>query len=130
NDVNRPAVSGGRTNSLPGVAFPIVPSRMPVFYKYSMKIKNGGAKVIEAIAWDYIFIDPKIGKEIGGHQFLSYTRIDANQGATLKAELRSPPVRVAPNPASTKDVHQKLNGRALIQCVLYADDSVWKNPQG
>src|SRR5947208_29536 len=58
-DVTRPAVSGNRTNSLPGVAFPTVPSRMPIFYNYSMKVKNYSVKVIEGIAWDYIFIDPK-----------------------------------------------------------------------
>jgi len=128
-DINRPAVSGNRTNSLPGVAFPTVPGRMPIFYNYSMKVKNNGVKVIEGIAWDYIFIDPKSDKEIGRHQFLSYARISTNQESTLRAELRSPPVRVIPNPASASAKQQQLSGRALIQCVLYADDSIWKNPQ-
>jgi len=128
-DVTRPAVSGNRTHSLPGVAFPTVPGRLPIFYNYSMKVKNNSVKVIEGIAWDYTFIDPKSDKEIGRHQFLSYSRIPTNQGSTMRAELRSPPVRVVPSPASSQSEHQKLTGRALIQCVLYADDSVWKSPQ-
>jgi len=129
NDITRPAISGNRTNSLPGVAFPTVPGRLPIFYKYSMKVKNNSVKVIEGIAWDYLFIDPKINKEIGRHQFLSYARISTNQDSTLRAELRSPPVMVIPNPASAKAKHQDLTGRAVIQCVIYADNSVWKNPQ-
>jgi hypothetical protein len=85
--------------------------------------------MIEGIAWDYLFIDPKSDKEMGRHQFLSYARIAATKGSQLQAQLRSPPVRVVTSPDSTKSAPQKPTERAVIQCILYEDDSVWKNPQ-
>jgi hypothetical protein len=111
------------------VTFPATPARLPIFYVYSLKIKNDGTKIIEGIAWDYLFIDPKNDKKMGGHQFLSYARIAPTKGALLQAQLRSAPVGVVANPDSTKSAPHPLRERAVIQCVLYADDSVWKNPQ-
>jgi len=111
------------------VTFPATPGQLPVFYVYSLKIKNDGTKAIEGIAWDYLFIDPKGAKEMGRHQFLSYARIAASKGSQLQAQLRSPPIRVVTSPDSTRSTPQKSTERAVIQCILYEDDSVWKNPK-
>jgi len=54
----------GGTDSAGGT-FPATPSRLPVFYVYSMKIKNVGPKRIEGVAWDYIFIDQNLNAEVG-----------------------------------------------------------------
>jgi hypothetical protein len=112
------------------VTFPATPGRLPIFYVYSLRIKNDGAKMIEGIAWDYLFIDPKSDKEMGRHQFLSYARIASTKVSLLQAQLRSPPVRVVASPDSTKSEPQNHSERAVIQCILYADGSVWKNTQG
>ena len=113
-----------------GVAFPAAPSRLPVFYVYSIKIRNTGAKAIVGIAWDYIFIDPGLNAEVGRHQFLSYAQIPTNKALTLHGELRTPPIRVIGAAASDKSKHSRYTERAVVQCLLYEDDSVWKNPNG
>src|SRR5437762_13431401 len=41
----------------PGNFFPSTPGRMPVYYVYSLKLKNPG-KLIEGVAWNYLFFDP------------------------------------------------------------------------
>lgn len=111
-------------------AFPAGPARLPIFYIYSLKLRNSGPKAIAGVAWDYLFIDAANNAELGAHQFLSYEKISPEQSATLKAQLRSPPTRVVrpADPAANKQ--PKLIERSVIQCILYADDTVWKNPQG
>src|ERR1041385_1149899 len=51
------------------------PARMPVFYVYSMKVKNVGAKTIQGMAWDYYFLDPISNAVVGRHQILSFTNL-------------------------------------------------------
>lgn len=130
-DLTRAATSAQAAAATSNNTFPLTPGRLPIFYVYSMKIRNTGARLIEGIAWDYLFIDPNSNTELGKHQFLSYERIPVNKSATLKSQLRSPPIRVirtADPPKNSHGSRPKFIERAVIQCVLYADDTVWKNP--
>jgi hypothetical protein len=110
--------------------FPATPSRLPVFYVYSMKIKNVGPKAIAGIAWDYIFIDPNLSSEIGRHQFLTYAKIPTTKTVTLRGDLRTPPISVIGAPTSGSNKHSRFTERAVVQCLLFEDESVWKNPSG
>jgi len=112
------------------IGFPATPARLPVFYVYSMKLRNTGSKVIEGVAWDYLFIDSKTGSEFGRHQFVSYARIPTDKTFTLRGQLRSSPIKVVRASGGSKTDRPKLIERAVIQCVLYADDSTWRNPDG
>lgn len=109
--------------------FPSTPRRLSIFYVYSMKIRNLGLKVIDGIAWDYLFIDPRTRAQVSGHQLVSYAKIAEHQMVTLQSDLRSPPTRIVRASNSGKDTHPKLVEQAVIQCVLYRDGSVWKSPQ-
>ena len=109
--------------------FPSTPSRLPIFYNYSMKIRNLGFKIIDGIAWDYLFIDPHSRAQVSGHQFVSYAKIAKNKTVTLQSDLRSPPTRIVRASNSGKDTHPKFLEQAVIQCILYGDGSVWKSPQ-
>jgi len=109
------------------IGFPATPSRLPVLYVYSMKIRNTGSKVIEGIAWDYLFIDPNSNTELGRHQFVSYAKISMDKIVTLQGQLRSSPIRVVRTPESSNNTRPKFIERAVIQCVLYADDTAWRN---
>lgn len=108
--------------------FPATPGRLPVFYVYSMRFRNLGNKAIEGIAWDYVFIDPNGGAELGRHQFLSYVRAQPNKAVTLKGQMRSPPLRIVS--ASANGKHPKPIERASIQCVLFEDETVWRSATG
>lgn len=109
-------------------SFPATPGRLPVFYVYSVKVKNTGAKKIEGVAWDYLFIDPASNREVGSHQFLSYEKLAPGKTVTFQRSMRSPPTRVV-QASAKKDERIKLIDRAVIQCVLYADDTIWRNAQ-
>jgi hypothetical protein len=109
------------------IGFPATPARLPVFYVYSMKVKNTGSKVIDGIAWDYLFIDPNSNAELGRHQFVSYARISTEKTVTLQGQVRSSPIRVVRTAESSNNPRPKFIERAVIQCVLYADDTAWQN---
>ena len=109
--------------------FPPTPGRLPIFYNYSMKIRNLGLKVIDGIAWDYLFIDPHNRAEVGAHRFVSYATVPRNKTVTLQGDLRSPPTRIVRADNASQNTHPKLVEQARIQCLLYGDGSVWKNPQ-
>jgi hypothetical protein len=109
--------------------FPSTPGRLPVFYVYSLKIKNAGPKIITAIAWDYLFIDPHSSAELGRHQFMSFENVLADRAATLQGELRSTPIRVVQTSEAARNGRSKPVEKAEIQCVLYADDSIWRSTQ-
>src|SRR5436853_3560668 len=56
------------TQSNPYVNFPAMPSRLPVSYMYSAKVRNLSAKTVKGIAWDYLFLDPNNNRVLGKHQ--------------------------------------------------------------
>jgi hypothetical protein len=128
-DANRASGPRSGADSSSGT-FPATPSRLPVFYVYSMKIKNIGPKAIEGIAWDYIFIDSNLDLEVGRHQFLTYAKIPTTKTVTLRADLRTPPLSVIGAPTSRSSKHSRYTEKAVIQCVLFEDESVWKNLSG
>jgi hypothetical protein len=108
--------------------FPATPGRLPVFYIYSMRVKNVGQKTIDGVAWDYVFFDAATNKEVGRHQFLSYEKLEADKIVTFRSQLRSPPTRVVPTGNEPKE-RPKYMGKAIIQCVLYSDDTSWRGPE-
>jgi hypothetical protein len=126
-DVTRPSTSTPGAAAGSNIMFPTTPGGMPVFYIYSIKIRNSGDKQIKGIAWDYVFIDPNGGDELARHPFLSYLKAEPNQVVTLKAHLRSPLRTVS---ASSTEKHPKPIERASIQCVWFEDETVWRNPAG
>src|SRR5258706_1994356 len=126
-DATRAATSTRSAAAGSNNTFPATPGRLPVFYVYALKLKNIGSKTIKGIAWDYLFIDPKSNAELGNHQFLSHARIPTDKSAMLEAQLRSPPTRVVRS-SDSATAYPKLIEKSVIQCVLYADNTVWKNP--
>ncbi|HMG74219.1 MAG TPA: hypothetical protein VK582_12020 [Pyrinomonadaceae bacterium] len=105
------------------------PSRMPVFYVYSMKIRNIGAKTIEGMAWDYDFLDSLNNVVLGRHQILSFTKLAPEKITTVEAPLRVPPIPTIQAQNARDQKNEKFLERAVIQCVLYADQTTWKSMQ-
>src|SRR5207302_10001566 len=134
--VAAPSTASGPASGDSGLPnpFPATPARMPIDYVYSMKIKNTSPKTIEGIAWDYLFLDRNNLTERGRHQFLSYAKIPTDKSMTLQGRLRTPPIRIVQAlPAAvsipTSGKQTKSIERVAIKCILYADNSVWRNPQ-
>jgi hypothetical protein len=123
------AASNAQTSQT--AVFPATPNRLPVVYVYSMHVKNIGGKTVEGVAWDYVFVDVATNKEVGRHQFLSFQTLKDQKETTFSSQMRSPPTRVVQttNGNSANKEHPKYTGQAIIQCVLYDDDTAWRGPQ-
>ncbi len=125
-DATRAATSAQSSAALrSNTEFPETPRRLPTFYVYSMRIKNTGTKTIEGVFWEYVFNDPTNGAELGRHQFQSYEKVAANKFANFRSELRSPAIRVV---SASNQKNLKPIEKSIIQCVLYSDDTTWRNP--
>ena len=122
------AATKARSDAMEGeTVFPAVPNRLPVFYVYLMKVRNTGVKTIEGVAWDYIFFDGSGNKPLGSHQFFSYQKLAQGRIVTFQSPMRSPPVRVV-DASAQKNTRSKFMEKAVIECILYSDASVWRNP--
>jgi hypothetical protein len=110
--------------------FPNTPARLPFFYVYSLKIQNVGSKTIQAVAWDFVFIHASTKAVLGIHQFLSYAIAKPEHTVTLQARQRTRPIAVVQAANADPKSKPKLLERAIIECVLYDDETMWKNPAG
>ena len=110
-----------------GLAPPAPSARVSFVYAYSMKVKNVGPKPIEGVAWDYLFIDPTSHAVVARHQFLSFEKVQPDKTATFEVQQRTPPTRQSKADEKGSDKQQKLEEQAVIQCVLYEDETSWRN---
>ena len=122
------AGAGRAGSSEQGIPPPPPPSRVSFVYMYSMKVKNIGAKPIEAVAWDYVLFDPASHAEVARHQFLSFEKVQPDKTATFEAQQRAPLV-AKPKTEQKESNKIKFDEQAIIQCVIYADETTWRNPK-
>jgi len=108
----------GVFGNAPGVPTP--------FFVYSAKVKNIGSKGIEGIAWDYVFLNPTTNAEVGRRQLLRVVKISPDKTANIENLL---PFRALGATSAENQKGQKFIEQAVIQCVLYADQTTWKNEQ-
>jgi len=128
-EVRREAAS--RSAALAPVdVFPNTPAGLPFFYLYSLKIQNVGSKTIQAVAWDFVFIQVSTKAVLGIHQFLSYAIAKPEHTVSLQARQRTRPIAVVQAANADPKSKPKLLERAIIECVLYDDETMWKNPEG
>ena len=125
-DNTRPPSSNPNTSTDSNVFFPATPRRLPIYYLYSLKVKNVGAKRIDGVAWTYSFLDRETNTELGRHEFLSYKRIGPGAVGVLENPLRSPPLRVVKTSENSPS-ERPVSERATVQCILFADETTWRN---
>lgn len=125
-DNTRPPNRNPNTSVDSDTFFPASPRRLPVVYIYSMKIKNTGEKRIDGVAWSYAFLDRETKAQLGRHEFLSYKKIAPGGAAVLESPLRSPPTRVVKT-SENQAPQEPLSERATIICVLFSDETIWRN---
>jgi hypothetical protein len=87
---------------------------------------NRGQKDIKKLAWDYVFRDPVTHEELKRQLGLS-AGPGAGQKKTLQIRTTSSPPRVINAiAAGSKSAFEE---QIAIQCILFADGSVWENPE-
>jgi hypothetical protein len=114
-----------RTDATPAAA-PSGPKRRREEYAYQAQIRNAGEATIEAVDWEYLFLDAATGGEMARHRFQTFRRARPGKSLTLVGNSVAPPTRVI-NAAAQGGKRNSFEERVVIKCVAYADGTMrWR----
>jgi hypothetical protein len=97
-------------------------------FAYKAKIRNGGAKAIREIDWDYVFFDATTGEELGRREFANTGKISSGKSKELSFRILSPPTKRVSVHSLGKKEREGLRGQIVIVRVEYVDGTVWRRP--
>jgi hypothetical protein len=103
-----------------------VPGRPSPTYVYRAKVKNNGAKTIKTIFWEYVFIDPNTGQQVGNKKTTSSVKLAPGKSRELIAHFASKPTHVVNIEQSGKKLKDQFTETVIIRRIEYADGSVWE----
>jgi len=97
-------------------------------YKYVVKLRNNGIKVIKSIDWDYLFLDPDTNAVVSRHQFTSDDTIKPGKGKEISVLYLNPPVQTVSAKMLGKKNAAKFKEQVVLMRIQYSDGSVWQHP--
>jgi hypothetical protein len=97
-----------------------------VTYIYKLKIKNTGENTIKNICWDYVFLEPGTGREVGREQFDSAANLRPGKTRELIMGSLSPPIDTVDVKDSGKKMRDLYAEQVVIISIEYADGSFWE----
>ena len=97
-------------------------------YRYVVKLRNGGSKVIKSIDWDYLFIDPDTMTVLSRHQFTSDETIKPGKSKEFGVLYLIPPVQTVNVKMLGKKKLANFKEQVVLMRIQYSDGSVWQHP--
>jgi hypothetical protein len=97
-------------------------------YRYVVKLRNGGGKVIKSIDWDYLFIDPDTMSVLSRHQFTSDETIKPGKSKEFSVLYLIPPVQTVNVKTLGKKRPANFKEQVVLMRIQYSDGSVWQHP--
>ena len=97
-------------------------------YRYVVKLRNNGAKVIKSIDWDYLFLDPDNNAVVSRHQFTSDDTIKPGKSKEVSVLYLNPPVQTISAKMLSKKKLATYKEQVLLMRIQYSDGSVWQHP--
>ncbi|PYT04455.1 MAG: hypothetical protein DMF65_02040 [Acidobacteria bacterium] len=105
---------------------PILSGRKVETYTYQVQVRNEGVGTIEAVDWEYNFMDAATRGLVARHRFQTFRRVKPGKSSTLSYTSATPPTRVisaAPHDGKSKPFEERI----IIRCVAYSDGTVrWR----
>jgi hypothetical protein len=102
------------------------PARYAFLYKVS--VKNGSAKTIKEIDWDYVFTDAVTGQELDRREFTGVEKISPGKSKELSFLVSTPPTKTISAHTLNKKERDGLKEEVVIVRVTYEDGTVWQRP--
>lgn len=90
-----------------------------VIYIYKIKVKNEGKKAIKALVWEYVFLEPETGREVGRRRFLSKTKIALGKTKELTMRSPSPPTGSINAANIKKNPQNQYSEQIVIRAIQY-----------
>jgi hypothetical protein len=98
------------------------------YYIYSAELRNRGQKEIKKLIWSVVFSDPVTHEELKRERGFARISIPPGQKKSVKTVSASSPPRVIN--ANSPKASSPFDQRVIVECVLFADGSLWKSPEG
>lgn len=95
-------------------------------YRYKVTVRNGSARTIKAVDWDYVFFEPGTEVEIGRHQFASEEKIRPGKNGELDMMILAPPTQTVSAEALSKGKGPHFDERVVLMRIEYSDGTVWQ----
>lgn len=95
-------------------------------FAYRVKLRNGGAKTIKRLFWEYRFSDAASSETVSRRQFVCSVQIKPQAVKALEAFSFSPPSNVVNAAALEAGNGDGLSSKIVINRVDYADGSTWQ----
>jgi hypothetical protein len=103
---------------------PPAPPRYAFLYKATLK--NGGAKSIKELDWDYVFFDAATQQELGRRQFTSTAKIAPGKSKEFSFTVPAPPTRKISVQALDRRERDGLSEQVVVVRILYEDGTEWR----
>lgn len=103
-----------------------------VFYLYKAKFSNTGEKAIQALEWEYAFVDPGTQAEVGRHSYTHKVKLRPGKSVELMGLSDAPPAQVVDvkdSKKSAQELRDKYAERIRVNRILYADGTSWQRPE-
>lgn len=97
-------------------------------YLYRVKITNTGAKNIRWVTWEYVFVDPSTGREVGRRRFRSDVKIKPGKSTRLFGYSILPPSDTIDATKAGKKPEDQYSEQIVITRIVYDDNSTWERP--
>lgn len=97
-------------------------------YRYAVKLRNGGSKVIKSIDWDYLFIDPETTTVLSRHRFTSDDTIKPGKSKEISVLYLIPPIQTVSVKMLSKKRLANFKEQVVLMRIQYSDGSVWQHP--
>lgn len=128
--VSAGASTEGRRNEISPTR-PSGPKSRKEEYTYQVQIRNAGEATIEAVEWEYLFLDSLTGGEMARHRFQTFRRAKPGKSLTLSGTSAAPPTRVVNAAAARNGMDSLFEERIVVRCVAYSDGTVrWRDGGG
>ena len=98
-------------------------------YVYEVTLKNGGKKDISSVTWEYVFVSPGTGKEVGRRRFETKASIRAGKTKHFLENSAIPPTGTIDVSKTGARSNDKYVEKIVIVRLDYADGSKWTAPQ-
>ena len=105
-----------------------IPPGPTVNFVYEAKVKNIGAKTIQAIEWEYVVSDPSDDVELGRRKFTDVMKLRPGKEMTMVGISSTHPVRILRAKKSDKDPEPKYVERVVINRIEFSDGTFWQRP--
>jgi hypothetical protein len=96
-------------------------TRAQIAYSVFLTAKNSGGKVIKAIEWEYLLVDPVTQEQIQRNKLRTKKELKPGETTMLTERVKLPRGRSA-------EPHNLVDQRVLLKRIEYADGSSWRRP--